>query len=331
MDCKVGALMLTLTNLSNADCDVAHILHGDADALPAILQEFGLDGIEFMLCAPWDRTLFPPAYIKGVHLLFWPTWVDFWSRDRSALMAEVGREDNVRGYYGSLDVADWVEGWRENLRRAAECQPQYLVFHVAHNCTSEMYTRVFSVTDEEVIRAAIELVNAIVGEIPRGCKLLFENLWWPGLTFQKPQLAAELLARVSYPDTGFMLDTGHLMNTNLDLQSEAEGAAYVQKIYHELGDLGKRVYGIHLHQSLSGAYTREMMRRHAGWKAPLDWQAAMDYVMHVDQHQPFHTDAARRIIETVQPMYLVHEFQHRSRDDLVSKLRIQQRAAAQYR
>ena len=325
--------MLTLTNLSNADCDVTHILHGDADAdaLPAILQELGLDGIEFMLCAPWDRTLFPPAYIKGVHLLFWPTWVDFWRGNRSALMAEFGSEDNVRGYYGSLDVADWVEGWRENLRRAAACQPQYLVFHVAHNCTSEMYTRTFSVTDEEVIRADIELVNAIVGEIPRGCKLLFENLWWPGLTFQKPQLAAELLARVSYPDTGFMLDTGHLMNTNLDLQSEAEGAAYVQKIYHELGELGKCVYGIHLHQSLSGTYTREMMRRHVGWKTPLDWQTAMDYVMHVDQHQPFHTDAARRIVETVQPMYLVHEFQHRSRDDLARKLRIQQRAAAQYR
>ena len=323
--------MLTLTNLSNADCDVAHILHGDMDALPAILQELGLDGIEFMLCAPWDRTLFPPAYIKGVHLLFWPTWVDFWRGNRSALMAEFGSEDNVRGYYGSLDVADWVKGWRENLRRAAECQPQYLVFHVAHNSTSEMYTRAFSVTDEEVIRADIELVNAIVGEIPRGCKLLFENLWWPGLTFQKPQLAAELLARVSYPDTGFMLDTGHLMNTNLDLQSEAEGAAYVQKIYHELGELGKRVYGIHLHQSLSGAYTREMMRRHAGWKTPLDWQTAMDYVMHVDRHQPFHTEAARRIVETVQPMYLVHEFQHRSRDDLARKLRIQQRAAAQYR
>ena len=305
-----------------------HILHGDAGALPAILQELGLDGIEFMLCAPWDRTLFPPACIKGVHLLFWPTWVDFWCGDRTALMAEFGSEDNIRGYYGSLDVANWVKGWRENLRRAAECQPQYLVFHVAHNCTSEMYTHAFSVTDEDVIHATIELVDAIAGEIPRGCKLLFENLWWPGLTFQKPQLAAELLARVSYPDTGFMLDTGHLMNTNLDLQSEAEGVAYVQKIYHELGELGKRVYGIHLHQSLSGAYTREMMRRHVGWKTPLDWQTAMDYVMHVDQHQPFHTDAARRIVETVQPMYLVHEFQHRSRDDLVSKLHIQQRATA---
>lgn len=30
--------MLTLTNLSNADCDVEHILHGDTETLPAILQ-----------------------------------------------------------------------------------------------------------------------------------------------------------------------------------------------------------------------------------------------------------------------------------------------------
>ena len=318
--------MLTLTNLSNADCDVAHILHGDADALPAILQEFGLDGIEFMLCAPWDRTLFPPAYIKGVHLLFWPTWVDFWRGDRSALMAEFSSEDNVRGYYGSLDVADWVEGWRENLRRAAECQPQYLVFHVAHNCTSEMYTRTFSATDEEVIRAAIELVNAIAGEIPRGCKLLFENLWWPGLTFQKPQLAAELLERVSYPDTGFMLDTGHLMNTNLDLRSEADGASYVTKIHQNLGEVGKYVFGLHLHQSLSGSYVREMMHRHVGARDPLDWQTAMEYVIRVDRHEPFQTDAARRILDAVQPDYLVHEFLQRSRTDWEQKLRTQRRA-----
>ena len=30
--------MLTLTNLSHADCDVEHILHGDTETLPAIMQ-----------------------------------------------------------------------------------------------------------------------------------------------------------------------------------------------------------------------------------------------------------------------------------------------------
>lgn len=315
--------MLELTNLSNADCDVENLLQNDAETLPAILREHGLDGIEFMRCAPWDRRMYPEELIKGVHLMFWPTWLDFWRGDRAALMAEFGSEENVRACYGSLDVADWVQAWKENLRQAAECKPHYLVFHVAHNRTSEMYTREFSVSDEDVIRATIELVNEIVPELPQGCRLLFENLWWPGLTFRQPHLAALLLEHVNYTDTGFMLDTGHLMNTNLNLKSEAEGAAYVLKVYRALGEMGRRIYGVHLHQSLSGAYTREMMRRHRGTYRALSWSEGMDYVLHVDRHEPFRTEAARWILDTVQPDYLVHEFLQRSRADLDQKLRTQ--------
>lgn len=318
--------MLELTNLSNADCDVENILRNDTDSVPAIVREHGLDGIEFMLCAPWDPAMYPPEYIKGVHLMFWPTWLDFWRGDRAALIEEFGSEENVRAYYGSLDVADWVERWKENLRRAAECRPHYVVFHVAHNRTSEMYTREFSASDEDVIRMSIELVNEIVSEMPQDCKLLFENLWWPGLTFCQPRLAAMLLEQVNCADTGFMLDTGHLMNTNFDLSSEADGAAYVEKIYRDLGEIGNYVYGVHLHQSISGAYTKEMMRRHAGEHEPLDWREAMEYVLQVDLHQPFRTEAARRIIDTVQPAYLVHEFQQRSRSDMENKLLTQRRA-----
>ena len=315
--------MLELTNLSNADCDVENLLQNDAETLPAILREHGLDGIEFMRCAPWDRRMYPEELIKGVHLMFWPTWLDFWRGDRAAFMAEFGSEENVRACYGSLDVADWVQAWKENLRQAAECKPHYLVFHVAHNRTSEMYTREFSVSDEDVIRATIELVNELVPEIPQGCRLLFENLWWPGLTFRQPHLAALLLEQVGYADTGFMLDTGHLMNTNLNLKSEAEGAAYVLKVYRALGEMGRRIYGVHLHQSLSGAYTREMMRRHRGTHRALSWSEGMDYALHVDRHEPFRTEAARWILDTVQPDYLVHEFLQRSRADLDQKLRTQ--------
>ena len=315
--------MLTLTNLSNADCDVENLLQNSSDTLAEILHTHMLDGIEFMLCAPWDRAMFPQTYIKGVHLLFWPTWVDFWRGNRAALIEEFGSEEKIRTYYGSLHVSDWIAAWKENLRRAAECQPQYLVLHVAHNRTSEMYTRAFAATDEDVIRATIELVNEIACEIPQGCKLLFENLWWPGLTFCQPHLAAMLLEQVDYPDTGFMLDTGHLMNTNLDLRSEADGAAYVTKIYQNLCEVGKYVYGLHLHQSLSGSYVREMMRRHQGTHRSLSWREGMDYVLHVDRHEPFRTEAARWILDTVQPDYLVHEFLQHSRADLDQKLRTQ--------
>ena len=318
--------MLTLTNLSNADCDVENLLQNSSDTLPTVLHTHMLDGIEFMLCAPWDRTMFPADYIKGVHLLFWPTWVDFWRGDRAALMEEFGSEENIRAYYGSSDISDWVAAWKKNLRQAAECQPQYIVLHVAHNRTSEMYTRAFAATDEDVIRATIELVNEIACEIPEGCRLLFENLWWPGLTFCQPHLAAMLLEEVNYPAVGFMLDTGHLMNTNLDLRSEADGASYVTKIHQNLGEVGKYVFGLHLHQSLSGSYVREMMHRHVGARDPLDWQTAMEYVIRVDRHEPFQTDAARRILDALQPDYLVHEFLQRSRTDWEQKLRTQRRA-----
>ena len=318
--------MLTLTNLSNADCDAENILQTDAGAVPAIVQEYGLDGIEFMLCGPWDQVLYPAPLIKGVHLLFWPTWLDFWRGDRTALLEEFGSEENIHAYYGAHDVSGWVEVWRENLRQAGECHPQYVVFHVAHNRTSEMYTREFSASDAEVIRAAAELVNQIADVLPKGCKLLFENLWWPGLTFRKPQLAEMLLDQVNYADAGFMLDTGHLMNTNFDLQNENEGADYVVQTYRDLGELGKRIYGVHLHQSISGSYTKEMMQRYAGEHRSLDWSEAMAYVLQVDLHQPFQTEAARKIIDAIQPDYLVHEFTQRSRSDLEQKLRTQRLA-----
>ena len=64
--------MLELVNISNADCDRENLLENRTDALANMIERYGLDGIEFMLCAPWDRAMYPPAYIKGVLLLFWP-------------------------------------------------------------------------------------------------------------------------------------------------------------------------------------------------------------------------------------------------------------------
>ena len=49
----------------------------------------------------------------------------------------------------------------------------------------------------------------------------------------------------------------------------------------------------------------------------------MDYVLHVDRHEPFRTEAARWILDTVQPDYLVHEFLQHSRVDLDQKMRTQ--------
>ena len=135
-----------------------------------------------------------------------------------------------------------------------------------------------------------------------------------------------MIEQVDYAHTGYMLDVEHRMNTDPSLRDGADGAGYVQRRCRNLGELGQRIYGIHLHQSLSGTYTRGMMRSHAGEHRSLRWEEAMAYVLHVARHEPFRTDAVRRIVETLQPQWPVHEFLHRSRETFMQNVRVQRRA-----
>ena len=103
--------MLTLTNLSNADCDEEKLLQNSSGTLAEILHTHLPDGIEFMLCAPWDRTLFPPTYIKGVHLLFWPTWVDFWRGNDNPRNPQLSLA--YMDGYGTINLSLRTAFWRE--------------------------------------------------------------------------------------------------------------------------------------------------------------------------------------------------------------------------
>lgn len=315
--------MLELVNLSNDPTDVEGLLAGDRQRLPAFLAAHGLDGIEFMCCAPWDKAMFPTAYIHGMHLWFWPDWLDFW-RDRKAdLRRDFGTEDNISRVFG-VSRAEWLEKWRSNIRQAVQCGAEYVVFHVANARASEMYGRHFVHSADEVIACTIELSNAIMQELPEDMLLLYENLWWPGLTFVEPELAARLLQGTRHKHTGFMLDTGHLMNTNTHLQDEEQGVAYILQVIEQLGSLAGKIYGLHLHQSLSGCFVRQMLT--AKVDTPLSAKQVMDYVLRVDQHQPWHIPAVRRVMDRIQPAYLVHEFVPSSWEDWNKKVSIQRQA-----
>ena len=315
--------MLQMVNLSDSSFDIESLLRGSNGRLDQILQENGLDGIEFLPCDPWNQELFPAKYIKGCHLLFWPNWLDFWRDDKKALLSEFGSEENVINLYGGAR-SDWLEIWRGNLRQAAGCGARYVVFHVANARTSELYSRRFAYTSEQVVDAAIELVNEIVDELPEECWLLFENLWWPGLTLLEPELAGRLLERVHHEKTGFMLDTGHLMNTNLALRGEDEAVCYIVTVVDKLGSLSRRILGMHLHCSFSGAFVERTRRAHAKEAPhPLNWQESMDYVMRVDRHRPFRTPVVRHLVNILKPQYLVHEFIQDSWEDWNNKVRVQ--------
>ena len=317
--------MKELINLSNASFDTEYLLQGETGRLETLLGKHQLAGIEFMLCGPWDEKMHPARYIRGVHLNFWPNWLDFWRGDEAALQQEFGGREQWQKVYGGCRAA-WLECWRNNLRQAVACGAEYVVFHVAQARTTELYQREFAYAAESVIQAVVDLVNCFSDELPENCQLLFENLWWPGLTFQEPKLAEVLLQGVQHKNTGFMLDTGHLMNTNTKLRTEKDAVAYILKTVEKLGKLRQRIYGMHLHCSLSGEFVEKKRKQSLATGRPvkkLEWQEIMDYILQTDQHRPFHTKEVRKLVEKIEPNYLVHEFIQDSWQDWDEKIKIQ--------
>lgn len=319
--------MLELVNLSNIPHEVETLLGGEKAVLDDFLARHHLDGLELFLYGPRDERFFPASLVHGVHLRFWPAWVSFWRQDAAKMARDYGGDADVIKAFGSRSVEEWVEVWRENIRSAVIAGAKYLVLHVSEAPMSELSARPFTtITDEEVIDATLELVAVLATEIPADCRLLFENLWWPGLTFRRPDLAERLVIRSKHQNCGFMLDTGHLMCTNLSLTSEAEGADFVVAAYEALGSLKEKVYGLHLHQSLSGSYVRAMREAHRGERWPTEIGEIMDYIAQVDWHRPFSTSAVRRIVDAVRPDYLVHEFLPASFPEWEEKVHTQRRA-----
>lgn len=314
--------MLQLVNLSNYKTDL-ELIQNSSVCLSEFLIANGLDGVEMMFCAPWDASVHREEWIHGVHLQFWSGWLDFWRGDHAELLRQFGTEENIITCYGGLRREDWLNRYRENIRLALQAGAGYLVFHAGHNRLEEIYDWQFAASDREVVEATIEVANALAADIPNDVALLFENLWWPGLRLLDRELVAQLFEQVRHPNTGIMLDTGHLMNTNQELKSEDDGVEYILSVIDGLGDCSRYIRGVHLHHSLSGEYVGRTRRR---GREPVSFGEAMAHVMQIDQHLPFSTTQAGRIIERLQPDWLVHEFVQKSAEDWQAKLARQQQA-----
>lgn len=310
--------------------------------LKGFLQAYGLDGIELIQAGPHDHPLFPHHSIRGFHLPFWPDWMEFFEGDLARLKRRFPDEQSLNDYYGSSDPDVLAETWRRELRDAQRFKADYVVVHVSQNTLPSCYTYAFDDSDEAVIDSFIRLINQATNGIPSGFMLLMENLWWPGLNFLKPELAGRLLSEVHYPNKGFVLDVGHLMNTNHSLQSEKEAVAYCMNIIDRLGPVAGHIRTIHLSSSLSGAYLNHVLREHrvqdAGMKAegffPLKPPANFDefktqcwrcgeHIRQIDRHLPFQDPAVGRLIRRIKPDYLVHELLADSFNELEAALQIQ--------
>lgn len=294
-----------------------------------------LNGIELMLEGQTDLAKIDKDWVTGMHLKYWPVWLDFWRGNRSALLEQFGTIEDVKLFYGGLDKKALIDYYKREWEIAEALEAEYVVFHVAHVELLTSYTWEFKYSDWDVLEAATELVNKSFGSKNRGIKLLFENLWWPGLKLTNAFLAKRFLDQIDYPNKGFMLDIGHLMITNPWIRDEEEACNYICTTIDELGDLKKYIKGIHLNKSLSGEYLRRDYRDDIRiFKSITNFwdkiEYVKDHILSMDCHVPFDHPAINKAIDKINPEYLVLEFLSGSLQELEQMLTDQRKVLRDY-
>lgn len=270
----------------------------DLSDLRTFYRGFGLDGLEVLEVGPDQSGIIRPEDTIGVHLKYYSAWMDLWSGHQQRLLSEYQTLETVQATYGGTDRTALIQAYEKNIHFANTLTPEYLVFHVSECTMAESMLHQYYYSDEQVCDAAAALLNSVTDEIAGTPWLLLENLWYRGLTMERPEMVQRLLEQVHYPKVGIMLDTGHLMHTNRDLETVDQAVDYIHRILDRYDNLDF-IKGIHLHQSLTGAFAKECI---AQWK-PITgtyqeqmWDI-MGRIFRLDTHQPFRSKRIHEILD----------------------------------
>lgn len=315
--------MKKIMNITTYEEDLSRF--ADRDDLVRFYRGHGLDGLEILESGEDVRGIITPGDVVGVHLKYYSAWMDLWTGDRKRLMDEFGSVEVCRQVYGGDSRRALVEAYEKNVAFAASVEPEYMVFHVSECTMEESMYRTYHYSDEEVADAAAELINQFAPKISGEPWLLLENLWYSGMNMQRPEIVRRLMEKVNYPKVGVMLDIGHLLHTNMEIKGIDEGVDYIHSILDRYDDLSF-IKGVHLHQSLSGAYAKE---RQASWKKVEGgywdqmWEV-MGHIFRIDTHKPFQSPRVWELLDRLPGLeYLVLEQISSGREEHDRQLREQ--------
>jgi hypothetical protein len=297
-------------------CTAAAVEYGGWAGLRAECGALGIDGVEGIWAGEDIPADFPPDLLTGYHLTFFSDWLDFYRGDHAALVRKFGDLETAWAFYGGRGPDALLYAYRRDLDRARSLGAKYVVFHVSDVSIEECYTYRWEHEDSAVIDAAAEIINTLLDGASPTFDFLVENQWWAGLTLTDRALTARLLDAVAYPRKGILLDTGHLLNTDPALRTQREGLQYLHAILDRNEDLCRYIRGIHLHQSLSGAYVQantgflpEDLPREYWSRFAVSYQ----HILQIDRHQPWTDPAVAQLIDRISPAYLTHELSARDR------------------
>jgi len=272
------------------------------------LMAAGADGIELLTGyqpVPRDTALLTEA----VHLPYATDWYGVWSG--RLYVEENVPEDTIRHMFYGRSREGICDAVRECISQASSLEPDYAVLHAGNANTDDLLIREQSDSDTDVLKALTEVVNDAVsrlgGEPPM--RILFENLWWPGLRMTDAAGYRVLEKELEFEDWGLCLDTGHLLVSLGGVRTEEEAIDLLLRTidsYPE--DMIDRIGAMHLHLNTSA----EFMRSHRnGGEVPAGREdrifAAYDRIYGSDSHDPFTSPRVRELVEAVRPDTVTHE------------------------
>ncbi len=272
----------------------------------ALLKGMGCDGLEML--TSYDEM--PDAHCAlsaSVHLPYATDWMAAWE-ERPYEMDDY----SSKYYMFGRSPEEVVSNITLAIRLAGKASPPYGVMHLANADIPYMRTRRFPRTDQEVISAFSEVMNRVALGFPDGeppFRILFENLWWPGLRMVDESGLRLLERKLEFSNWGICLDTGHLMNCLPGIRTESDGIEAVTRIVSGYGeDTLDRIETVHFHYSASSDYRDSFEERMLGDEPISDFVRGLyPHVGSIDQHMPFSDQGCAEILEILKPEYVTHE------------------------
>ena len=271
----------------------------------ALLDAIGCDGLEML--TSYDAV--PEGHrplSASVHLPYATDWLAAWEGRPYDLDVSSSKH-----YMFGRSPEEVVSNISHAIGIAQEIAPPYGVMHLGNADIPSMHTHSFPHSDEYVIKNFAEVMNRVAAGMPGGeppFRILFENLWWPGLRMVDGSGFRLLDRKLEFSDWGLCLDTGHLMSC-FPVRTEKEGIDVLADVFAGYGsDIIEKIETVHFHYSASADYRESFEDIVPGEEPIQDFiRSLYGHVGSIDMHMPFSDPSCRELLDILEPEYVTHE------------------------